>query len=162
VVIRTARRLAPGDTLPIASLSTLSAAATLTAPALLAHPLLLVALTPRLPFLVLASGRTPLLVLLLVAVPRLCAADVFWFRIGRRLGPAALDRLPRRLRDLLDGAPRVRTVVLSGAILVRPVGRHLAAGAAAGLPPALVAALDVAGTLVFVLAVRFGTTAVLG
>ena len=147
------RRWARCDALPIASLSALSAAATLAAPALLAHPLLLVALTPRIPFLVLAADRAPLASLLVVAVPRLCAVDLCWFRMGRRLGPAALDRLPR---SIVDRAPRSRNAVLVAAIFVRPVGRHLAAGAAAGLPALLVGTLDVVGTVTFVLAIALG------
>jgi hypothetical protein len=159
---RIAGRIPTGDALPIASVSAVSALATIATPALLAHPLLLVALTPRIPFLALAAGQSPLAALVAVAVPRLCLCDVFWFRIGRRLGPGALDRLPRRCRRIFERAPRARNGLLATVILVRPIGRHLAAGAAAGLDPLLIAALDIAGTLAFVVAVGVGAQAVLG
>lgn len=153
---------ARGDGLSISALSALSAGATVASPALLAHPLLLVALTPRLPFLLLASGRSPLLVFLLVGGARLCAADVSWYRIGRRLGPAALDRVPVRCRRLVAGAPRVRDATLLTAVLIRPVGRHLAAAGAVGISPLVVGVVDVIGTLGFLLALRAGAASFLG
>jgi len=162
-VQRGLRRLpVAGDALPIAALSGVSAVATVISPALLAHPLLLVALTPRVPFLVLASTQTPLPVFLVVACLRLCLVDIFWFRIGRRLGPTALDRLPRRLRRLASGAPRARRLTVSALVLVRPIGRHLAAAAAVGLRSELVLVLDLAGTLGFLVALHFGAAALLG
>jgi hypothetical protein len=150
---------APGDTLPIATLSGVSLVATGLSPILLGQPLVLVALTPRLPFLVVAARQVSLPVFLVVAGLRLCVADVFWFRIGQRLGLGALDRLPRRCRRVLDGAPRTRGVVVAALLLVRPIGRHLVAAGAVGLRPATVVALDLVGTIGFLVVLWLGAGA---
>jgi hypothetical protein len=75
--------------LPLAVLSVVSAGATLAAPALRGNPLLLMALTPRLPFLVLAARRIGPVPFVAVGTVRLCLADPFHFRLGRRLGRSA-------------------------------------------------------------------------
>jgi hypothetical protein len=71
--------------LPLALLSLVSMAGTLAAPALRASPLLLMAVTPRLPFLALAAPEVGLIPFLAVGTVRLCVADPFHFRLGRRL-----------------------------------------------------------------------------
>ena len=55
---------------PIAVVSLLSTVATLAAPRLAGSPLLLMALAPRLPFLLLTGDRVPLLLFFLVGVVR--------------------------------------------------------------------------------------------
>ena len=80
----------------LATLSTVSVIGTLAAPVLLDRPLALVALSPRLPFLVLAGERTSPLLLVPVAALRLCAGDLFHFQLGRTGGstPAATRLVP--------------------------------------------------------------------
>lgn len=150
------------DGLPLALLSALSAGATLAAPLLLDQPLLLVALTPRIPFLLLAAPSTPLPVFLLVAGLRLCVADVYWFRLGRRLGPAALARLPRLGRRLTAAPPRWRQGGLAVLVLIRPIGRHLCLSGALGASPWSIGVIDVVGTLVFLGALHVGITDLMG
>ncbi len=81
---------------PIVASSAVSASATVAAPKLAGCPLLLIALAPRLPFLLLAAGRVPLVLFLLIGTARLCATDAQHFALGRRFGPAVLDRVRRR------------------------------------------------------------------
>ena len=143
---------------PIAAVSLISALGTVAAPALAGNPLLLVALAPRLPFLLLAAHRTPALLLLVVATARLCVTDVHYFALGRRWGPAATERLQRlRSRWRLPSwrrppwLPARSTAIL--AVLIRPVGRHVALAGAGGASPVSVAIADVAGTVAYVVAV---------
>jgi hypothetical protein len=50
---------------------------------------------------------------------------------------------------------------VAAAVLVRPVGRHLALAGATGVPSAVVVVLDVAGTIAYLAAVRAGGFALL-
>jgi hypothetical protein len=143
---------------PILAVSLISALGAVAAPALAGTPLLLVALTPRLPFLLLAAHRVPGLLLLVVATARLCVTDVHYFALGRRWGPAASERLQRlRSRWRLPSwrrppwLPARTTAIL--AVLIRPVGRHVALAGAGGVSPVTVALADVAGTLAYVVGV---------
>jgi hypothetical protein len=133
---------------PLALLSLVSTVGTLAAPLLRTSPLLLVALSPRLPFLALAASRIGLVPFVVVGTVRLCLADPFHFRIGQRLAPVggtgSGGRLAARLADHALARP------LSGAaVFLRPNGRHLALAGAVGLRPLAVAALDLGGTVVY-------------
>jgi hypothetical protein len=135
--------------LPLAALSLISVLGTLAAPLLRRHPLLVVALSPRLPFLVLAAPRAGLVPFVVVGTVRLCLADPFHFRLGQRLGAARPPRWTgHRLARPVSGA----------AVLLRPNGRHLALAGALRLRGGVVAALDIAGTVGFLLGVH-GVTA---
>jgi hypothetical protein len=140
----------------IAVLSAVSAAATAVSPALLGSPLLLVALSPRLPFLVLAAAGTSPVVFVLVAATRLLVADPLYFALGRRHGVAALALLTGRLGRVTGLALRCAPL----AVLLRPVGRHIALAGAGRSRLWLVAAADVIGTLAYVLAVEGAAHAV--
>jgi len=140
----------------IAVLSAVSAAATAVSPALLGSPLLLVALSPRLPFLVLAAAGTSPAVFVLVAVTRLLVADPLYFVLGRRHGVAAVALLTGRLGRVTGLALRCAPL----AVLLRPVGRHIALAGAGRSRLWLVAAADVVGTLAYVLAVEGAAHAV--
>lgn len=116
---------------PVAALSAVSAAATAASPLLLSWPLLLVALTPRLPFLVLAAAEVPLLPFLAVATIRLALVDPWYFALGRRRGPAVVELLG------VPGGPSVWRPVPpgcwsspapSGATWCWPVPAHPAGG----------------------------------
>ena len=162
---RIGTRLTPARCLgALAGLSTVSLAGTAAAPVLLDRPLALVALSPRLPFLVLAVGHVPPAVLIAVAAARHCAGDLFHFQLGRtgtstraaswlREHRLARHHRVRRARERLQ---RHRTATRHGilvAVLVRPVGRHLAIAGAAGTCPRRVAIADLAGTLAYVVGV---------
>ena len=135
--------------LPLAVLSVISALGTLAAPALRGYPLLLMALSPRLPFLVLAAPHVGLVPFVAIGTARLCLADPFHFRLGRRLGAG---RTPRW------AGHRLARPATGAAVLLRPNGRHLALAGALRLRAGGVAALDVAGTVVFLPGVH-GVTA---
>lgn len=138
--------------LPLALLSCVSAIGTVAAPALRARPLLLVALSPRLPFLVLAAPRVGLIPFLVIGTVRLCLADPFHFRLGRRLATPPRRRGRRggqsRLVARIAGH-RLARPVSAVAVVLRPNGRHLALAGAVGLRPSAVIALDLAGTVLY-------------
>ena len=135
--------------LPLAVLSIVSAAATLGSPLLRGNPLLLMALSPRVPFLMLAARRTRLVTFVAVGTVRLCLADPFHFRIGRQLGALHAPRW---------AGHRLARPASAAAVFLRPTGRHLALAGAVRMRPAVVAALDVTGTVLFLLGLR-GVTA---
>ncbi len=146
------RHEAKGHLLPIAALSAVSGVATLASPALGQFPVVLVALSPRLPFLLIASGRTPIVPLLIVATVRLCLSDVHYFTLGRRFGPAALQWVPgsKRFGSWWERIPAAAPLLL---VFLRPVGRHLALAGATPVSATAVGAADVASTAAYVVAV---------
>ncbi|MBA2496329.1 MAG: hypothetical protein H0V33_04405 [Acidimicrobiia bacterium] len=143
---------------PVAALSAVSAAATAASPLLLSWPLLLVALTPRLPFLVLAAAEVPLLPFLAVATIRLALVDPWYFALGRRRGPAVVELLGRRARWAVRLATRAAWLL----VLARPVGRHLVLAGAGPSRGWVIAVVDAAGTLAFLVTVHAGTATVIG
>ena len=145
--------------LPLAILSLVSAGGTLAAPVLQAHnPLLLMALSPRLPFLLLAVPHVGFVPFVAIGTARLCLADPFHFRFGRRLGRLRHDggRLGRRLVG-----HRLARPATAVAVVLRPNGRHLALAGAVGLHPWTVIALDLAGTVLYLVALHGGATGLL-
>jgi hypothetical protein len=133
--------------LPLAILSLVSAGGTLAAPVLQSrNPLLLMALSPRLPFLLLAVPRVGLVPFVAIGTVRLCLADPFHFRLGRRLGPLRHSR--GRLARRFVGHRWARSATAT-AVVLRPNGRHLALAGAVGLRTPIVVALDVGGTVLY-------------
>jgi hypothetical protein len=119
------------------------------------------ALSPRLPFLVLAAPRVGFVPFVVVGTARLCLADPFHFRLGQRLatsgrgpgGPfsrrapaASIARCPWMAR--LAGH-RLARRVSAAAVVVRPNGRHLALAGAVGLRASVVTLLDLTGTVAY-------------
>jgi hypothetical protein len=141
--------------LPLALLSFVSMAGTLASPALRSSPLLLMALSPRLPFLALAAPETGLITFLAVGTARLCLADPFHFRIGRRLASSGggCGRLGARL-----AGHRLARPASAAAVILRPNGRHLALAGAVGLRTWVVVALDLVGTVLYLVGLH-GVTA---
>ncbi len=101
-----------------------------------------------------AAHHVGLVPFLVVGTVRLCAGDPFHFLLGRRLGLAAGRRRLGRLVRLV-GRPNSRRAA-AAAMLVRPIGRHLALAGAAGVPSGVVAALDVVSTIAYLALVRAG------
>jgi len=133
--------------LPLAILSAVSAAGTLAAPVLQSrNPLLLMALSPRLPFLLLAVPRVGFLPFMAIGTARLCLADPFHFRLGRRFG--VLRDRGGRPGPRLVGHPWARPAT-AAAVALRPNGRHLALAGAVGLRTSVVVALDLGGTVLY-------------
>lgn len=133
--------------LPLALLSLVSTVGTLAAPALWAKPLLLMALSPRLPFLALAAPRVGLIPFVVIGTVRLCLADPFHFRLGRRLASPG-RRSTGRLGARIVGH-RLARPASAAAVILRPNGRHLALAGAVGLRVPVVVALDLAGTVLY-------------
>jgi uncharacterized membrane protein YdjX (TVP38/TMEM64 family) len=132
-------------------LSVLSAVGTALAPGLLpTHPLLLVALAPRWPFLVVAARHSGPVAFALVGFARLTLADGPSFLLARHHGPrlhalasrsrvtGALDRIVTRLFDRFGLA----------LVACSPTGRVLAAAGLSDLPGRRVARADAVGTVV--------------
>ncbi len=157
--MKPATQPALGLVAPLLVLSAVSGAGTLGAPWLIDWPLLLVGLSPRLPFLFMAAHHVGVVPFLVVGTIRLCVADPFHFLLGRRLAETADHPRLRRLARLtrLVGRPNSRRAA-AVAVLVRPIGRHLTLAGATGVPAGLVLVIDVASTLAYLAAVRAGGT----
>jgi len=144
--------------LPLVILSLVSAGGTLAAPVLQSrNPLLLMALSPRLPFLLLAVPRVGFVPFLAIGTLRLCLADPFHFRLGRRL--TSSRHCGGRLATRLVGHRWARPAT-AAAVMLRPNGRHVALAGVVGLRTWVVVALDVGGTVLY-LAGLHGAAAVL-
>jgi hypothetical protein len=144
--------------LPLAILSLVSTGGTLAAPVLQGrNPLLLMALSPRVPFLLLAVPNVGIVPFVAIGTVRLCLADPFHFRLGRRLG--WLRHSPGRLAPRLVGHRWARPAA-AAAVVLRPNGRHLALAGAVGLRAWAVITLDLAGTVLY-LAGLHGATGLL-
>jgi len=157
----------------IGLLSSLSAVGTIGSPTLLSQPLMLVVLSPRLPFLALAASQVSPLLLVPIVVARLCAGDVFHFHLGAHGAHRLLTnhRLMhhRRLSGMRRAVTQSNVVTFARtryrsyealarngvlvAVLLRPIGRHLALAGAAGACPRRVAIADLVGTFAYVLVV---------
>ncbi|HVF15049.1 MAG TPA: hypothetical protein VM942_10640 [Acidimicrobiales bacterium] len=145
---------------PLVVLTGASVVGNLLAPSLLtAHPLLLVALAPRTPYLAAAAGQVPFAPFVGVALLRLCAADPSHFLLGRLHGDRATAALHRRRRDRNDpegrgGRRGWRSRLIGlwdrlGLVLVAlsPSGKVLVLAGASRLTHGRVATAAVAGTL---------------
>jgi len=164
--------------LALGALSAVSGAATVAAPALWDHPVLLLALSPRLPFLLHAGDEASWWVVGPLAIGRLCLGDPLHVLLGRHGGTASCSRLRTwaRRRAVASGIGAVAPggplhVALSRAtalvrrslpllIALRPIGRHLMLAGAARTPTVAVAVADVVGTVGYVVAVLLGGAAV--
>lgn len=133
--------------LPLAILSLVSAVGTLAAPVLQhRNPLLLMALSPRVPFLLLAVPYVGFVPFVAIGTLRLCLADPFHFQLGRRLGSCRVrgGRLTQRFVGHRWARPAT-----AAAVVLRPNGRHLALAGAVGLRPSVVVALDLGSTVLY-------------
>jgi len=135
-----------------ALLSAVSALGTALTPALLAFPIVLVAFTPRLPFLVLAATTANPVLFFGVAVPRMLVADPIHIALGRRYGGRFVPRRCRRVMDRLG---------LLG-VAIRPTSKVLAAAGACKLRTSRVLTADVLGTVGLLATIYVGASSVLG
>lgn len=148
------RRLGP-VAVPLGLLTAMQWSGTLASPALYDQaPLALVFLSPRTPFLLYASVRSPVVLFVVVAAVRLLLADPLNYSLGRRFGPGIADRFRRRGRRtarLVAASERVldRCGVL--AVGLRPNAMMLALAGARGLPPVATAVAATTGTVAYVL-----------
>ena len=135
-----------------AVLSAISALGTALTPTLLAFPMVLVAFTPRLPFLFLAATTANPVLFFCVALPRMLVADPIHIALGRRYGGRFVPRRAQRLMCRLG---------LLG-VALRPTSKVLAAAGACKLRTSRVLTADILGTVGLLVSVYVGTTAVLG
>jgi hypothetical protein len=148
----------------IASMSAVSVVATLGSPMLLAQPVALIALCPRLMFLSLAAPQVPLPLFLAIGIVRLSVTDPAHYLIGRRVGRPALERIVghrRVLGRLASGHPAGR-VLATVAVLLRPNGMYLALAGAQRVPAPVVAAAVATGTTAYLVAVHTGVGLLFG
>lgn len=143
----------------VALFSVVSAAGMLAAPVLLwKHPLLLIALTPRTTFLLVAAPHVAFAPFFAVAVARAAAADPFHFVLGRR-GAHVLAAKAPRAGKVLQRAERLVQSWGMVAVGLRPVGPVIAAAGAGGLPTKPVAIADLVGTAAQMLVIYQGARA---
>ena len=137
---------------PISAISIISAVGTVLSPALFKAPLVLSLLSPRLPFLVLAAGGTnPVLFVALIGI-RLSITDWHWFDLGRRRG-RDLAMKSRISRKILMWNPRAQKIGVVALLAIRPISRHLLLSGMVGLKSRTVAIIDIASTVVFLVAI---------
>ena len=135
-----------------AVMSAVSALGTALTPTLLAFPMVLVAFTPRLPFLVLAAATANPVIFFGVAVPRMLVADPIHIALGRRYGGRFVPQRARRLMNRLG---------LIG-VALRPTSKVLAAAGACKLRTSRVLVADALGTVGTVATVYVAASAFLG
>ena len=137
---------------PISVISIVSGIGTVLSPALFKAPLVLSLLSPRIPFLVLAAGKTnPLLFVTLIGI-RLSITDWHWFDLGRRHGRdlAMKSRLSRRI---MLWNPRAQKIGVIALLAIRPISRHLLLSGMVGMKSRTVAIIDIVSTVVFLVAI---------
>ncbi len=135
-----------------AALSAFSALGTALTPALLAFPMLLVAFTPRLPFLILAATAANPVLFFGVAIPRMLVGDPIHIALGRRYGG----------RFVPDRARRIMLRLGLVGVALRPTSKVLAAAGACKLRTSRVLTADAVGTLGLLASIYVGTTSVVG
>lgn len=126
-------------------------------PWLISYPLLLIALNPKMVFLLLVAPRVGLLEFTLIASLRLCLADPFSYMLGVRYGGRVRDRIERsRLRNWLLRVMRVEQTACVAAVWLRPSQTVLAWAGSLRLSPKYVATADVVTTVVYVVLIHQG------
>jgi membrane protein DedA with SNARE-associated domain len=125
------------------------------------HPLLLIALNPRLRYLLLASPRLPVLPFFAVPLMRLSAVDLLSYLLGRWCGEAVLAWLEPRLgraRRLLRALQRWFGRAAPVLTIAFPSGIVCLLAGSSGMRPVLFAVLTVGGILLRLVAVRILAT----
>ena len=135
-----------------ALLSAVSALGTALTPVLLAFPMLLIAFTPRLPFLFLAAASANPVLFFCVAVPRMLVADPIHIALGRRYGARFV---PTRAQSLMNRLGLV-------GVALRPTSKVLAAAGACKLRTSRVITADVLGTVGLLTTIYLGTSTFAG
>lgn len=142
---------------PLIGLTVLAWVTVALSPWLLAYPLVLIALNPRMVFLLLVAPKVGLLEFTLVASLRLCVADPFSYLLGVRYGGRVRERIERsRLRQWLLKATDVEKSACMVAVWVRPSQTVLAWAGSLRLAPKYVAVADVLTTVAYVIVIHQG------
>jgi hypothetical protein len=135
-----------------AAFSAFSAVGAALTPWLRHYPILLVASTPRLPFLILAAAKVHPLLFFCVAAARMLIADPINITLGRRYGARVV---PRRAKSAMQRLGLF-------AVALRPTSKILAAAGACKLRTSRILAADVFGTIGLLVIIYLGTTSVVG
>jgi hypothetical protein len=135
-----------------AGLSAVSAVGTAITPALIPFPLVMVALTPRLPVLIFAATHVSPKLFFLIAVPRMLVGDPIHLLLGRRYGARFV---PSKARKLM-----IRLGLV--AVALRPTSKILAAAGAVGMTTKRVMGADFVGTMALLATIYTGTKTFLG
>lgn len=126
-------------------------------PWLIDYPLLLIALNPRMLFLVLVAPKVGLMEFTIVASLRLCLADPFSYMLGVRYGGRMRARIERsRLRRWLLRMTRVEKTACVAAVWLRPSQTVLAWAGSLRMSPRYVAVADITTTVVYVILIHQG------
>ena len=142
---------------PLIGLTVLAWVSVALSPWLLAYPLLLIALNPRMVFLLLVAPKVGLLEFTLVASLRLCIADPFSYMLGVRYGGKVRERIERsRLRQWLVKATSMEKSACMVAVWIRPSQTVLAWAGSLRLAPKYVAIADVVTTVAYVILIHRG------
>ena len=142
---------------PLVAFSALGWASVATSPWLIQWPLLLIALNPRMVFLLLVAPKLGLTEFTIVATIRLCLADPFSYLLGYRYGGRIRERIDRsRLRRVLMRISPVEKTAASVAIWLRPSQSILVWAGSLKLSPRYVAVSDVATTALYVVLIHQG------
>jgi len=135
-----------------AALSAVSMLGTALTPALLTLPLVLIAFTPRIPFLILAATSVNPVAFFCVAVPRMLLGDPIHLALGRRYGRRFV---PRRAQWVMQ------RFGLFG-VALRPTSKILAAAGACRMRTSRVLAADAVGTIGLLVTIYVTTGRVIG
>ena len=146
---------------PLVAFTALAWVSLAMSPWLMAYPLLLIALTPRMVFLLLVAPKVGLLEFTLVASLRLCVADPFSYMLGVRYGGKVRARIDRsRMRRWLMRMTRVEKSACVVAVWLRPSQTVLAWAGSLRLAPKYVAVADVVTTVAYVILIHRGMSLV--
>ncbi len=142
---------------PLAAFTALAWVSLALSPWLMAYPLLLIALNPRMVFLLLVAPKVGLLEFTIVASLRLCIADPFSYMLGVRYGGKVRAKIERsRLRRWLLQITKVEKSACVLAVWLRPSQTVLAWAGSLRLAPKYVAVADVVTTVAYVILIHRG------
>ena len=142
---------------PLVALTVLSWIAFGMSPWLMQWPLVLIALNPRMLFLLLVAPKVGFVEFTLIATARLCIADPFSYLVGVRYGPKLRARIERtRLRTWIMRFAKVEKTAAMIALWIRPSQLILMWSGSMRLSPKYVALVDVMTTVLYVVAIHQG------
>ncbi len=142
---------------PLVALTAVGWLSLAASPWLIQWPLLLIALNPRMLFLLLVAPKLGLFEFTLVASARLCLADPFSYMLGVRYGGKVRDRMERsRLRRWLMKIMPMERRACGVAIWLRPSQSVLVWAGSLRMSAKYVAISDIATTLIYVIMIHQG------
>lgn len=157
VVPQTITRWALPVVSPLVALTALGWISLAMSPWLIDYPLLLIALNPRMVFLLLVAPKLGLLEFTIVASLRLCVADPFSYMLGVRYGGRLRERIDQtRLRAWLMKVTPVERRACAAAIWLRPSQSILVWAGSLRLSRKYVAVADVLTTIFYVVLIHQG------